>query len=201
MISADDPKQPAEPTAPRKTESLVRRSLLGRSEATRFDKACALFGGVFFAPVILYISVKMISDLPDRSELMGLQSSDVVDVEFRTSSGSLSGIRLYDSQGLRLTVSSREDGFEQLVHAIRVDRPYSVYYAKERELFSSSSKLYNVIYEIRAGNEIVKSYDKRVNSIRALFGAIGVFGVLWLVGAILVLRAPTKAAPPSPMKK
>jgi hypothetical protein len=182
-------------------ESLVIRSLLGKSEATRFDKACALIGGFVFAPIVLYISFMMISDLPDRSELISLQSSNVVDVEFRTPTGSLSSVRLYDRRGLRLTVCPKEDGFGQLVQAIHTGQPYTIYYNRERELFSSSAKLYNVIYEIHAGDIVVNSYDERVKSIRRVFGAIGVFGLLWLAGAILVLRTPTRAPPPSPMMK
>jgi hypothetical protein len=182
-------------------ESSVKRSLLGISEATRFDKACALIGGFAFAPVVAYISFMMISDLPDRSELIVLQSSNVVDVEFLAPSGLLSSVRFKDRNGLRLTVCSEDDGFEELVHAIHTGQPYKIYYNRERELFSSSPKLYSVIYEIHAGDNVVNSYDERVKSIRTGFGAIGVFGLLWVVGAILVLRAPTKKSPSSPLFK
>lgn len=176
----------------------MKRSLLGSSEATLFDKTCALIGGFAFAPAVIYFSVMMISDLPVRSELISLKSSEVVGVQYGTPSGSQSSVRLYDRHGLRLTFCPKEDGFRQLAHAIHTGQPYTIYYNRERRLFSNSPKLYNIVYEIRVKGNVVKSYDERVERIWTVFGSIGVFGLLWLAGAILVLRKPTAASPTSP---
>ena len=109
----------------------------------------------------------------------------------------------YDGYFERLwyNTEASDEGFEELVHAIHTGQPYKIYYNRERELFSSSPELYSVVYEIHAGDNVVNSYDERVKSIRTGFGAIGVFGLLWVVGAILVLRAPTKKSPSSSLFK
>ena len=151
---------------------------------TKFQKFTVIFGGPIIGIFFLYIAFMMITDIPDKETLLWLSSSDVTDIRYIEANDGVTRIRFSTESGCCISVSSKKEGFSSLLEATRNGENFSIGYNKERELFSESPKLYNIIYEIVANGSVVKSYEEHVKTLKYILWGVGLMGLFMLGGAV-----------------
>lgn len=148
--------------------------------------AAGLIMGVF----LIYTSYMMISDTPEKKDLLWLSSADVTEIKY-SSNKKNSRIQFYSNEGYCLSLSSKKDGFTDLYDTIKNGGKYSIGYNQERMLFSDKKTLYSKVYEISVNGKVIDSYESHVSAQRYLFLFIGGFGIFILMAPFYIYKNST----------
>lgn len=157
----------------------------------RAEKLLAILTGLTLGPLLMYVASLMLIDIPDKSELITVSTTDIVDVKYghyyrkgRKVTQMCFGTREWDC------VIVREDavGFKELEQAVERRLPYAIGFVATSELFSDSSTRYNVIYAVDVNGRSVMAFDGQVMESRLLWSAVFGLAVVAIGLSIRTLR-------------
>jgi hypothetical protein len=158
---------------------------------SRAERLLAVFAGLTLGPLLVYVAYLMLTDIPDKSELITVNTADIVDVKYGHyyRKGRKIPQMCFDTREWDCVIVPEEAaGFKELEHAVEHQIPYSIGFIQTRELFSDSSKRYNMVYAVDVNGRSVKSFDGRVMETRVLWSAVFGLGVVAIGLAIHALR-------------
>lgn len=136
---------------------------------------------VVFMLFVIYCGIMIASDIPKRSELIEVTSENTKSTKFFKNQGYVTMVRFNTNSGQCINVGSSEDGFSSLLKSVEEGQSFSIYYFKERALFSIGPPKHTRVVEIVANNETVKTYEShRKKTVTGGFLLIGI-GILFLL--------------------
>lgn len=151
----------------------------------------SVLAGLTLGPLMMYGAYSFLADIPDRSEMITVNTADIMAVEngqFNRKGHAIAQMCFITRQWGCVLVTADTVGFKDLELAVEQRRKYAIGFVRERELFSNSSRRYNMVYAVDIDGRNIKSFDDHVVTLKMLGITVFGLGLTALGFAIRALR-------------